>query len=103
MLLALIATPAAVKTAEVLPLLGMSGLHRLCLLFPFAMLIQRQSFSLVGHDAEALAQASMYLQFPLYALVVIVVGRFNTMIAGLLTVITVHLVAAAAAWLVVTH
>jgi hypothetical protein len=97
LLLGIIATPFAVKTAEILPLMGQAGLHRLCLLMPFALLAQWHTLDL----AESIPQTLLYLQFPIYGVLLMLVHRFRSLTAGALTVVCVHLVAAAAAWLLV--
>ena len=97
----IVATPFAVKTAEILPLLGQAGLHRLCLLMPFALLAQQHQLGLSGHTAETVSQALLYLQFPLYGLLLVLFTRFKSLVSGIITVVCLHLIAAAAAWLLV--
>jgi hypothetical protein len=101
LLLAIVVTPFAVKTAEILPLMGPTGLHRLCLLFPFAMLAQQHALGLNEHTAETVSQMLMYLQFPFYGLLLVLLTRFKTLAAGIITVFVLHLTAAAAAWLLI--
>jgi hypothetical protein len=102
LVLATVATPFAVKTAEILPLMGPEGIHRLCLLFPFALLAQQHQLGLGEHLAEQISQASMYLQFPFYGLLLVLMQRFKSFAAGMLTIVMLHIVAAAAAWLLVS-
>ena len=97
LMLGIIATPFAVKTAEILPLMGQAGLHRLCLLMPFALLAQQHQFSL----GDGVSQSLLYLQFPIYGVLLMLVHRFKSLAAGILTIVCVHLTGAAAAWLLV--
>ena len=96
-----VATPFAVRTAEILPLLGQAGLHRLCLLMPFALLAQQHQIGLSEHVAESVSQALLYLQFPLYGILLILIAHFKSFAAGMITVVLIHFVAAAAAWLLI--
>ena len=97
LLLAIAATPFAVKTAEILPLMGIAGMHRLCLLLPFALLTQH-----LPYVSDAVSQVIMYLQFPVYGLLLIAMQAWKTMVAGFITVVFLHLTAAAAAWLLIS-
>ena len=101
LLAGIVATPFAVKTAEILPLLGQAGLHRLCLLMPFALLAQQHQLGLSEHTGATVSQAMLYLQFPLYGILLMLVARFKSLAAGILTVVLIHFVAAAAAWLLI--
>ena len=89
LLLAVIATPFAVRAAEILPLMGAGGLVRLRLLFPFPLLVQQHA---------GWSQGLMYTQFPLYAVLLVLVHRRRSFLSGLLLVIALHLVAVAAVW-----
>jgi hypothetical protein len=71
---------------------------RLRLLYPFALLAQ-QHFGLSEALGESVAQAMMYLQFPLYALLLIVVHRMKSFMTAVLVVVTIHLIAAASVWI----
>jgi hypothetical protein len=101
LLLGIVATPFAVKTAEILPLLGQAGLHRLCLLMPFALLAQQHQLGLSEQMGATVSQAMLYLQFPLYGILLMLVARFKSLAAGILTIVLIHFVAAAAAWLLI--
>lgn len=96
--IALIALPFAVRTAEILPLMGAAGLTRLRLLYPFALLAQ-QHLGLSESLAESVSQALMYAQFPLYALLFIFVHRWKSFPVALCVVLALHLMAAAVVWL----
>ena len=97
----IVATPFAVRTAEILPLLGQAGLHRLCLLMPFALLAQQHQIGLGEHMAESVSQALLYLQFPLYGILLMLIAHFKSLAAGTITVVFIHFIAAAAAWLLI--
>ncbi len=90
LLLAVVATPFAVRTAEILPLMGTTGLDRLRLLFPFALLVQQQ------YDVS---QGLMYAQFPFYAVVLVLIRAKKSFLFALSFVIVLHLMALAAVWL----
>lgn len=98
LLLAVVATPFALKAAEILPLMGPGGLVRLRLLYPTALLVQ-QHLGLPEAAGETASQTLMYLQFPLYALLLILVHHLRSFRFALITVVTLHLLAAVAVWL----
>ena len=98
LLLGIAVTPFALKAAEILPLMGPGGLVRLRLLYPMALLAQ-QHLGLPEATAETASQTLMYLQFPLYALLLILVHRIHSFRAACITVLALHLLAAAAVWL----
>ena len=97
LLLAIAATPFAVRTAEILPLMGLAGMHRLCLLLPFPLLAQR-----LLHVSDSVSQSMMYLQFPAYALLLMIVQAWKTLAAAIIAILLVHLIAAAAAWILIS-
>jgi hypothetical protein len=98
LLLAIAATPFAVKAAEILPLMGASGLVRLRLLYPFALLAQ-QHLGLSETLGESVSQAMLYMQFPLYALLLILVHRMKSLTTAICVLLGVHLTAAVAVWM----
>src|SRR3979411_744589 len=65
----LIAAWFAVRYAEILPLLGPGGLFRLRLIAPLAMLMHQPQLGIPETTADSVAQALMYVQFPLYGLI----------------------------------
>lgn len=85
-----------VRYAEVVPLLGPSGLFRLRLIAPLAMLAHQPQLSLPDSTADGIAQALMYIQFPLYGLLLGLVWRMAGLLRALLTVALVHILAVAA-------
>lgn len=98
LLLAIAATPFALKAAEILPLMGPSGIIRLRLLYPMALLAQ-QHLGLPEAVGETASQTLMYLQFPLYALLLIFIHHWKSFRTALITVVALHLLAAMAVWL----
>jgi hypothetical protein len=62
-------TLAAVKTAEILPLMGPGGLLRLQLLYPFAMLLKQPQLGLPEQTSDSWSQIMLYVQYPLYGLI----------------------------------
>src|SRR5690348_908908 len=62
----IIAAYFTVRYAEVAPLLGQTGLFRLRLIAPLAMLAHQPQLGLPDALADTVAQVLMYTQFPLY-------------------------------------
>lgn len=85
-----------VRYAEVVPLLGPAGLFRLRLIAPLAMLAHQPQLSLPDTTADTIAQALMYVQFPLYGLLLGLVWKMAGFARALLTVALVHVLAVAA-------
>ena len=61
-------TFAAVKMAEILPLMGAEGLLRLQLLYPYALLLKQPQLGLSEATSNNWSQIMLYAQFPLYGL-----------------------------------
>ncbi len=99
LLVGIAATPFTVHYAEILPLLGNTGLFRLRLLYPFAMLAHQPQLGLQDAAADTVAQAMMYAQFPLYGLIMAMVLRHFGLLRALFAVLVVHALAFAAVWL----
>jgi hypothetical protein len=94
--LALVATPFAVRAASVLALSGPGALR---LLYPFVVLIQAHAPGhLAPEQRDTLAEWTMWAQFPLYGLLAVLVARWRGIVAGLVTVLVLHAAAAAAAF-----
>lgn len=87
-LLGLVATPIAVHFASVMALAGPDALMTF---YPYVLLLQSHLPGLTGNTA-LLSQWMMYLQFPLYGLIMTVVLKQKGFLAALGTVIVVHLV-----------
>lgn len=95
LVLALIATPFAVRAASVMVLSGPGALR---LLYPFVVLVQTHASgtfagTLAPEQRATLAEWMMWAQFPLYGLVASLVGRWRGIGYGLLTVVLLHAVA----------
>lgn len=71
----IIAAYFTVRYAEVAPLLGQTGLFRLRLIAPLAMLAHQPQLGLPDSLADTVAQILMYAQFPLYGLLLGILWR----------------------------
>ncbi|MBT9330045.1 hypothetical protein [Paracidobacterium acidisoli] len=87
-LLGILVTPFAVRAASIVALEGPRGFT---LLYPYVLLLREPSLGLSGGLANTLAQLMMYLQFPLYGLVMKFVLRSKGWVTALLTAGIVHL------------
>ncbi len=94
-----VATPFAVRYAEILPLLGAAGMFRLRLLYPLAMLVHQPQLGIQEAAADTAAQILMYAQFPLYGLIASLVLRRFGMLRAALTIVLVHALAFGTVWL----
>ena len=92
----LVAAWFAVRYAEVLPLLGPSGLFRLRLIAPLAMLAHQPQLGVPEATADSIAQALMYVQFPLYGLILGLTWRAASLLRAALVLLLVHGLAFAA-------
>ena len=68
LLLGIAITFAAVKTAEILPLMGADGLLRLRLLYPYALLLKQPQLGLPEQTSNNWSQIMLYAQWALYGL-----------------------------------
>ena len=99
LLLALVASPFAVRTASVLALTGPAALR---LLYPFVSLIEAPSAHLWLHglapeQRDTLAQWMLWAQFPAYGLLASLLARWRGIGTGLVVVLLLHALAVAAA------
>jgi hypothetical protein len=92
-------TLAAVKTAEILPLMGAGGLLRLQLLYPFAMLLKQPQLGLSEQTSDSWSQIMLYAQYPLYGLYVSVATRWRPLWGVLMQLMVLHLLGFGALWL----
>jgi hypothetical protein len=92
-------TLAAVKTAEILPLMGAGGLLRLELLYPFALLLKQPQLGLPDSAGELWSQIMLYAQYPLYGVYASMATRWKPLWAVLMQLCAVHLLAFAVLWL----
>jgi hypothetical protein len=83
----------AVRYAEVAPLLGPSGLFRLRLIAPLAMLTHQPQLGLPDATADSIAQVLMYAQFPLYGFLLGILWRVAGVLRAATTVVLIHAMA----------
>lgn len=76
--------------------MGPVGLTRLRLLYPYALLAQQY---LGEPNGETASQVMLYLQFPLYACLLMLLHRLKSFPAALIIVLLFHFTAVAALWL----
>lgn len=94
LLLAIVATPFAVRSASVMALSGPGALR---LLYPFVALAQAHApASFAAEQRDTLAEWTMWVQFPAYGLLIALIGRWRGLGAGLLSAIFLHVAAIAA-------
>ncbi len=86
LVLALLATPLAVRAASVLALSGPKALQ---LLYPFVALVRNTSTLRVIP-----AEWVLWAQFPAYGVLAVLIGRRQGVPAGIFTVLLLHLAAA---------
>jgi hypothetical protein len=99
LLLGIAVTLAAVKTAEILPLMGANGLLRLQLLYPFAMLLKQPQIGLPEQTSDTWSQIMLYAQFPLYGLYASVATRWRPLWGVLTQLAAFHLLGFGILWL----
>jgi hypothetical protein len=92
-------TLAAVKTAEILPLMGAGGLLRLQLLYPFAMLLKQPQLGLSEQTSDSWSQIMLYAQYPLYGLYASVATRWRPLWGVLMQLMVLHLLGFGVLWL----
>lgn len=92
-------TLAAVKTAEILPLMGAGGLHRLQLLYPYALLLKQPQLGLSDSAGESWSQIMLYAQYPLYGLYAAIATRWKPLWAVLMQLSAIHLLGFGVLWL----
>ena len=96
LILGVVITPFAVRAAGILALTGPEALR---MLYPFALLPAEHAVGLHESLADAASQAMMYLQFPLYGLLTMLVMRWKRTGIALLVVAGLHLAGVASLWL----
>ena len=92
-------TLAAVKTAEVLPLMGPDGLLRLQLLYPYALLLKQPQLGLSEQSSNSWSQIMLYAQWVLYGLYVSVATRWKPLWTVLMQIAAIHLLGFGILWL----
>jgi hypothetical protein len=89
----IVAAYFTVRYAEVAPLLGQTGLFRLRLIAPLAMLAHQPQLGLPDALADTVAQVRMYAQFPLYGLLLGLLWRSAGFLRAASAVIVIHALA----------
>jgi hypothetical protein len=92
-------TFAAVKMAEILPLMGAGGLLRLQLLYPYALLLKQPQLGLSEQTSNSWSQIMLYSQWALYGLYASVAMRWKPLWGALMQVAAIHLLGFGALWL----
>jgi hypothetical protein len=92
-------TFAAVKTAEILPLMGKDGLLKLRFLYPYALLLKQPQLGLSEQTSDSWSQIMLYAQWVLYGLYATVAMRWKPLWTVLLQVAVVHLLGFSVLWL----
>jgi hypothetical protein len=92
-------TLLAVKTAEILPLMGADGLFKLRLLYPYALLLKLPQLGLSEQTSDLWSQIMLYAQWTLYGLYVTVVMRWKTLAHALVQIAVIHLFGCGVLWL----
>ncbi len=87
LLVGILVTPLTVRAAGVMALAGPDALRTL---YPYVQLVQSHIFGFSGEIAGTLSQAMMYLQFPLYGLLMSLLLRARGFMTALLTTAIVH-------------
>lgn len=87
LLLGIIVTPLTVRAAGVMALAGPDALRTL---YPYVLLLQSHVLGLPGDLASTLSQWMMYLQFPLYGLLMSLILRSKGLVAAAITAAVVH-------------
>jgi cobalamin synthase len=87
LLVGIAVTPLTVRMAAVMALAGLGALRAL---YPYVQLLQSHALGFSGDIAGTLSQAMMYLQFPLYGLLMTLVLRSKGFLHALITTAIVH-------------
>jgi hypothetical protein len=83
----IVAAPVALRAASVLAL---SGPNALTFLYPYVEIVKNSTLRIPGSLANPAAEWLMYLQFPLYGLLMVAVLRARGFWIALNTVVFVH-------------
>ena len=98
LLLGIAITMVAVKTAEILPLMGAGGLLKLQLLYPYPLLLKEPQLGLAEQTTDNWSQIMLYAQWVLYGLYVSLAIRWTTRSRSLLHLAAVHAAGFVALW-----
>lgn len=87
-LLALVATPFAVRAASVMALTGPAALRAL---YPFVVLVQAHApGGILPEQRDAIAQGILWAQFPVYGLLIVALSRWRGFFGALVLVALLH-------------
>jgi hypothetical protein len=89
-ILGIAVTPFAVKAATLMALTGPDGLR---LLYPWMLIPKLHFLGLSDSLVDTLSQAMMYLQFPLYGVLAMLIHRWRGAGAAILQLTLLHLLA----------
>jgi hypothetical protein len=92
-------TFAAVKTAEILPLMGADGLLKLRRLYPYALLLKQPQLGLSEQTSDNWSQIMLYAQWLLYGLYATVAMKWKPVWKVLMQVAVIHLLGFSLLWL----
>ena len=87
LLVGILVTPLTVRAAGVMALAGPDALR---MLYPWVQLVQSHILGFPADIANTLSQAMMYLQFPLYGLLMALILRAKGLVAAVVTAAIVH-------------
>ena len=90
LLIGILVTPLTVRAAGVMALAGPDALR---MLYPWVQLVQSHILGFPADVANVLSQGMMYLQFPLYGLLMSLVLRARGFVSALITTAIVHFAA----------
>jgi len=90
LLLGVAVTPFAIHTASIMALAGPSALMTL---YPWVLLLKSAALGLANGFGENLSQLLMYIQFPLYGVLMALMLRSKTVWTALGTAAAVHFAA----------
>lgn len=99
LLAGIVITLVAVKTAEILPLMGPEGLFRLKLLYPFALLLKQPQFGLAEQTSDLWSQTMLYAQWVIYGVYASLAMRRKPVWSVLMQVVVFHLLGFGLLWL----
>lgn len=89
-ILGIAVTPFAVKAATLMALTGPDGLR---LLYPWMLIPKLHLLGLSDSLGNAVSQVMMYLQFPVYGIIAVLVHRSKGAVQAILVLAFVHLLA----------
>lgn len=89
-------TPLALRAADYFALTGPAALEAL---YPYALLMRRHEIPLNFSAREQIAHAVMYLQFPVYGLLLMLTMRVRSFGSAFVQVLLVHIFGVGGLWM----